>query len=88
MAFNYNDSRLVFISEEGLMQSFDLETFYKVGELRNDRAYQYKSAVYVSHDENENNMLITVGTQKDVCGSLRIFKDDEMTACIKIAGDK
>ena len=29
-------------------------------------------------------MLIAVGTQKDVCASMRIFKDDEMQADILI----
>ena len=88
MAFNFNDSRLVFISEDGLMQGFDLEEMGKKGELRNDRTFSYKGASYVSHDDPQNNQLITVGTQKDVCGSLRIFQDDEMTACISIHGEQ
>ena len=51
MAFNFNDSRLVFISEDGLMQGFDLEEMGKKGELRNDRTFSYKGASYVSHDD-------------------------------------
>ena len=90
ISFNFNDSRLVFISEDGQIQSFDLEEWKKVGENRNDRAFSYKNAVFVQHESNASaigydnqdtapsNLLIAVGTQKDVCASLRIFKDDEM----------
>ena len=55
ISFNFNDSKIVFISADGLMQNFDLEDFSRCGELRNDRSYSYKNAVYVSHDDTANN---------------------------------
>ena len=73
IAFNYNDSRLVVLSEDGQIQSFDLEDWKKVGENRSDRAYSYKHAVYLQHELNTqhltgddsslpSNMLLAVGT--------------------------
>ena len=56
ISFNYNDSRLVFISEDGQIQSFDLEEWKKVGENRNDRAFSYKNAVYLQHEMNAQHM--------------------------------
>lgn len=34
-----------------------------------------------------SNMLVAVGTQKDCCASMRIFRDDEMKADIPIRDD-
>lgn len=53
--FNFNDSRIVFVSADGLMQSFDMEEFIKTHELRNDRSYSYKNAMFISHNDHENN---------------------------------
>ena len=39
IAFNFNDSRLVFISADGIVQNFDLNIFNRIGENRIDRAY-------------------------------------------------
>ena len=61
IAFNFNDSRLAFVSEDGAMQRFDLEDFQKLGDLRNNRAFSYKSSVFVSHDDPDDGRLITVG---------------------------
>ena len=55
ISFNFNDSRIVFVSADGLMQSFDLEEFSRIGELRNDRSYAYKNAIFLSHNDQSNN---------------------------------
>ena len=36
------------------MQIFDLEEFSRIGELRNDRAYSYKNAIFISNDNSDN----------------------------------
>ena len=42
----------MFVSEDGQIQSFDLEEWKKVGENRNDRALSYKNAVFIQHESN------------------------------------
>lgn len=61
------------------MQCFNLEDFSRLGELRNDRAYAYSNAMFVSHNDRDDNQLIVVGTKKEESASLRIFDSDEMT---------
>lgn len=87
ISFSFDDSRIVFISADGILQNFDLNDFGRIGENRIDRAYSYKSALYVSHDDPDDSQVIVVGTQKDVGASLRIFEGDEMKMCLKFADD-
>ena len=54
VAFNFNDSRVAFVSADGIMQNFDLDDFSRIGENRIDRAYSYKSALYVTHNDPSN----------------------------------
>lgn len=82
ISFNFNDSRIVFVSADGLMQSFDLEEFSRIGELRNDRSYAYKNAIFLSHNDQSNNQVIVVGTKKDESASLRLFDGDDMKECM------
>ena len=84
------------VSEDGQIQSFDFDEWKKNFQNRNDRAYSYKNALYLKHecsmsqanpDQDQlipSNMLVAVGTQKDCCASMRIFRDDEMKADIPI----
>lgn len=85
IAFSFDDSKLVFISSDGILQNFDLNDFTRVGENRIDRAYSYKSAMFLSHEDPEDDQVITVGTQKDVDASIRIFKGDEMLVSLNYA---
>ena len=55
ISFNFNDSRIVFISAEGHMQSFDLEEFNRIGEQRSDRSFSYKNSIFLSHNDQINN---------------------------------
>lgn len=76
--FNFNDSRIVFISAEGQLQNYDLgEEFNKIGELISDRLFVYKNALFLSHNDPTNNEVVVVGTQKErKCASITIFDGD------------
>lgn len=87
ISFSFDDSRIVFISADGILQNFDLNDFSRVGENRIDRTYSYKSALFLSHDDPDDSQVITVGTQKDIGASIRIFEGDEMKMCLKFADD-
>jgi len=69
------------------MQSFDLEEFNRIGELRNDRSFSYKNAIFLSHNDHSNNQIVVVGTKKDHSAVLRIFDGDDEKECLSFGDD-
>ena len=73
LAFNYDDSEMTFVSSDGMLQNFDLMEFSKIGETRILRNSNYRSACFLSTPQDSESKVITVGQEKDVGGSLKIF---------------
>lgn len=69
------------------MQSFDLEEFNRINELRNDRSFSYKNAMFLSHNDHNNNQIVVVGTKKDQSAALRIFDGDDEIQCLNFTDE-